>query len=187
MAEPVIDWAVVQSAGVQQLVDLLAANHRFRVEAAVRNNPTAVRERLEIAKRLPIADLVSLVLALDEEEQAAALDVPYLQGKNPAMDEAFGIMVQGLEERAMMGAGPSRFVAFVGMALASVAGAFGAAQSAQAQRDAEASAARTAADAAMRQQLLADAAKRSRTEGLKKAAPWIAAVVVIVILILFKL
>lgn len=174
---------------IQLMLDYMAGSKLVRVSMAVKNNPLAVAKNLGIRPGGSDGPMVQLLMAMDDEELFEVLDVPYIVGKDPIMDGVYNQMMQRMLEAGGAGlenAGPDRFV---GLAVAGLFGVASAFTSIQSGKDAQKSANAVAVaeyEAAANAQLQADAAARARKAKLKKLAPWAIAVLVVIILLIYR-
>lgn len=183
---------MVDDTNVQRMTDQLLGNFRLRVLLTVQNNPTAIRENIDsvATANLNIHRLTDLIMAMDEEEQEAVLNVPYLRGNDATMDEVYDRLMEQLREAEMGGALEAASTKFI---LAAAAGLFAAGNAVAGMisaREAEAIQARNEAaeaTAAITAESAARGRKIRRMNGLKKAAPWLIAVAVLIALIIYKL
>lgn len=184
--------ARVDEKNVQALVDQLSTDRRYLIDRVVRNNPAAVRQALDIDQRMPLDQLSALVVALDPEEQEAALAVPYRAGREPELDAASDAMRESLREIGIdapetTGQGTMKVAGAVIAGLVGLTQLFIGQRTAREQAEAEARAelARLEAERLAREE--AERKEKARQEGRKKARPWIIGMIILILLALYKL
>lgn len=167
-------------------LDLLTTSGAYLVWTTVRNNPQAVaanlgEPRMKVADSHHLVELFELVKALDAEEQATVLDVPWVRGTDAQQDAAFDLaMTMGKEAGGGLKFAP--LVAGIMAAVSTVAGVIGQQGAQQAAIRAEAAQAVAEAEAAGK----AEAAKAQRKALIRKWWPIAVAVLAILLILILR-
>lgn len=179
----------INTYSLDDVIHRLTTDRRFLVEAIVRTNPVAIRDRVQMDRNAATLDeIVDMIMVLDPEEQGEILSVPWNPAGNGVLVQAYDKMSQALQERGLEAApnGQQQFLIPVVLGLGAVAQAYFGAQSEHerqaAEADAQAAAARAQAEATRKAQEQAEARKSK----LMQVLPWASAILIVVAYLIYR-